>query len=183
MSWADVYLICFIVGFSLSVISVLGGFFDLHFPGVHHDAHVHIGGIHLPYFNFSTIAAFLAWFGGVGYLLARFSGLWLWAGFVFAMGGGLVGGSIVFLFLTKVLLAHERPMDTADYDMIGVLGQLTSPIREGGTGEMAFSQSGSRRSAPARSEEGAAIPKGVDVVVTRYEKGIAYVRRWEDLNE
>jgi hypothetical protein len=33
----------------------------------------------------------------------------------------------------------------------------------------------------ARSDDGAAIPKGVEVVVTRYEKGIAYVRRFEDL--
>ncbi len=40
---------------------------------------------------------------------------------------------------------------------------------------MIFSQMGSRRSAPARSEDGE-IPKGVEVVVTRYESGIAYVR-------
>jgi len=44
-----------------------------------------------------------------------------------------------------------------------------------------YSQEGTRRVAGARAETGAAIPKGTEVVVTRYEKGIAYVRPWEEL--
>ena len=65
--------------------------------------------------------------------------------------------------------------------MIGVLGTVTSKIRPGGTGEMIFSRDGARRAAAVRSEEGEEIAKGIEVVVTRYEKGIAYVRRWEEL--
>ena len=67
--------------------------------------------------------------------------------------------------------------------MICVLGRLSSAIRECGTGEMTFSQAGIRRSAPARSNDGTPIPKGADVVVTRHDKGIVYVQRWEDPNE
>src|SRR5437870_13765056 len=120
MTWADLYLICFIVGFGLSLISVLGGFF--HMPGLHH-AHGHHGHIHVGHahghahfdpggaqvspFNVTTITAFLAWFGGVGYLLTKFSGLWFWLAFLVAIGSGFLGGSIVFLFLVKVLLAHD----------------------------------------------------------------------------
>jgi len=187
MTWADLYLICFIVGFALSLLSVMGGF--LHMPHMHH-GHLHIGHGHahagsgqVSPINFSTLTAFLAWFGGIGYLLTRFSGLWLGLAFLFAVAGGLVGGSIVFLFLVKVLLAHDKAMDASDYDMIGVLGHLTSAIREKGTGEMSFSQEGIRRSSPARTEDGTAIAKGEDVIVTRYDKGIAYVRRWEDLTD
>ena len=33
----------------------------------------------------------------------------------------------------------------------------------------------------ARSDDGQAISKGTEVVITRYEKGIAYVRRWDEL--
>jgi len=88
---------------------------------------------------------------------------------------------VVLVFLAKVLMAHEAPLDPADYDMVGVLGHLSIRIREGGTGELVFSQEGTRHVAGARSEDGAAIPKGAEVVITRYEKGIAYVRRWEDL--
>jgi hypothetical protein len=40
---------------------------------------------------------------------------------------------------------------------------------------------GVRRCSGARSEDGAAIAKGAEVIVTRYEKGIAYVKRWEEL--
>jgi membrane protein implicated in regulation of membrane protease activity len=192
MTWPDLYLICFIVGFTLSLISVVGGFF--HVPGLHHahghhghahlgHAHVRAGGPQVSPFNLSTITAFLAWFGGIGYLLTKFSGIWLWLAFLFSVAGGLFGGSIIFLFLVKVLLAHDQPLDAADYAMIGVLGHLTSAIRESGTGEMSFSQGGVRRSSAARSEDGTAIPKGADVVVTQYEKGIAYVRRWEDLTD
>ena len=43
---------------------------------------------------------------------------------------------------------------------------------------MIYSQEGTRRAAAARSEDGIAIPKGTEVMVTRYEKGIAYVRPW-----
>jgi len=71
-------------------------------------------------------------------------------------------------------------LDPADYRMAGVLGRITMPIRAGGTGELTYSQEGTRRATGARSEEGIAIPKGAEVMVTRYEKGLAYVRRWED---
>ena len=94
----------------------------------------------------------------------------------------MIGASFVFLFLVKVLLVYDKPLDSEDYDMIGVLGQLSSGIREGGIGEMSFSQAGMRRSAAAKSEDGNAIEKGADVIVTRYDKGIAYVRRWDDLD-
>jgi hypothetical protein len=88
---------------------------------------------------------------------------------------------VVFWFLVKVLLAHEDPLDPADYEMTGVLGKLSIPIRPGGTGELIYSQEGTRRVTGARTEDGAPIPKGVEVIVTRYEKGIAYVRPFDDL--
>jgi len=74
------------------------------------------------------------------------------------------------------------PLPYLAITMIGVLGRVTSRIREGGTGEITFSQAGGRRSAAARSDDGAPIPRDADVLVTRYEKGIAYVRRFEDLS-
>jgi hypothetical protein len=80
-------------------------------------------------------------------------------------------------------MSRESALDPADYDMVGVLGKLSIPIREGGTGELIYSQEGTRRVAGARSEEGVPIPKGAEVIVTRYEKGIAYVRVWEDPTE
>jgi len=46
---------------------------------------------------------------------------------------------------------------------------------------MIFVQQGRRSALPIRSEGGNPIPRGREVVVTRYEQGIAYVREWEEL--
>ncbi len=94
---------------------------------------------------------------------------------------GLGGAAIIFWFLWK-LNKHEQPLDPADYDMIGVLGKVASPIRAEGTGELIYSRAGSRRCAAARSEDGSEMPRDTEVVVTRFEKGIVYVRRWDELN-
>ena len=132
-------------------------------------------------FNFVSVTAFLAWFGGTGYLLTRFSALWVGFGLLLSAGAGLVGAGIVFLFLSKVLVSREENMDPADYEMVGVLGRICSPIREGGTGELVYSQVGTRRVCGARTEDGSGIAKGAEVMVTRYDKGIAYVRLWSEM--
>jgi len=133
-------------------------------------------------FNFVTLTAFLAWFGGAGYLLTRYSGLWVGFGLLAAILSGLVGGGIVFVFLSRVLISSEENMDPADYEMVGVLGRVSSSIRDQGTGEIIYAQMGTRRVCGARSDDGTAIAKGTEVVVTRYEKGIAYVRLWSDMS-
>jgi hypothetical protein len=133
-------------------------------------------------FNPPSLAAFLAWFGGTGYLLSRFSTVWVGLGLLLSVASGVGGGGIIFLFLSRVLISEEENMDPADYEMVGVLGKLVVSIREGGTGELLYSQMGTRRVCAARSEDGTATAKGTEVVVTRYEKGIAYVRLWSEMS-
>jgi membrane protein implicated in regulation of membrane protease activity len=186
MNWSDFYLVCFLLGFGLSALALLVGCVHLHLPHlhIHHGIHMPRAGVHgaeLPWFNFGTMAGFLAWFGGTGYLLDRYYGVWIVLSLGIATLSGLGGASIVFLFVARVLMRREASLDPADYDMVGVLGRLSIRIRPGGTGELIYSQEGTRRVAGARSENGAAIPKGAEVVVTRYEKGIAYVRPWDEL--
>lgn len=183
MSWEIFYLGCFWIGFLFSALSFLAGFGFLHLHSLHlHAGHGGNGSDQSP-INFGTVAAFLAWFGGTGYLLTRYSNIWAFLALGVAIVSGLGGAAAVFWFLFKFLLAHEQEMDPADYDMIGVLGHVSSTVRQGGTGEMIFSQNGVRRAASIRSDSGQPIAKGVEVVVTRYEKGIAYVHCWEELTE
>jgi hypothetical protein len=202
MNWETFYLTCFLIGVILSVLGFLGG--SLHMPHVHFHVHVphlhvqlphahipvphagagHVGlahGAEMPVINFGTIAAFLTWFGGTGYLLTRHSGLIAAAIVLCAIVGGLIGATIIFWFIVKFLLTHDEALDPADYDMVGVLGRISSSIREGGTGEMIFSRDGARRACSVRSEDGKALARGIEVIVTRYERGIAYVRRYEEL--
>jgi membrane protein implicated in regulation of membrane protease activity len=190
MTWANVYLVCFLVGFILSVLSVLSGSLHLHVPhmDLHHGLpHVHVGHAHgggtseVSFINFGTIAAFLAWFGGTGYLLTEYSALWFLTALALSVGSGIAGAALVFWFLAKFLVAHERPLDPEDYRMVGVLGTVSSTIRPGGVGEMIFTQEGVRRGAPARSEDGTELAVGTEVVVERYEEAIAYVKRWDDV--
>ena len=189
MTWSAFYLICFLVGFGMSVLSLLAGSVHLHLPHLHlhggvHVGHAHVGGSNGPsWFNMGTIAAFLAWFGGTGYLLEHYYSVWFIAALGIATISGFGGASVVFWFLAKVLMSREEALDPADYDMVGVLGKLSIPIRPGGTGELIYAQGGTRRVAGARAESGAAISKGAEVVVTRYEKGIAYVRPWDELSD
>ena len=188
MTWSAFYLICFLVGFGMSALSLLSGSVHLHMPHLHFDHGIHLGHVHghgggpnsASWFNLGTMAAFLAWFGGTGYLLDHYYGVWFVVALVVATLSGLGGASVVFWFLAKVLMKHEEALDPADYDMVGVLGKLNMPIRAGGIGELIYTQGGTRRVSGARAESGAAIAKGTEVVVTRYEKGIAYVRPWEE---
>jgi len=63
---------------------------------------------------------------------------------------------------------------------VGTVAKVNSPIREGGIGEIIFSQGGVRRCAGARMEDDRTLEKGREVVIARVEKGIAYVAPWEE---
>jgi membrane protein implicated in regulation of membrane protease activity len=206
MTWSDFYLFCFIVGFALSLVSFLAGAVHLHVPfSAHaplHGAH-HGGGIgkaipsghgghaatgtsgqgsdvHVPWLNASTAMAFLAWFGGTGYILTRASHLMAIACLGFAILSGLIAGWLVFKFMAKLTHGSESRLNEADYRIEGSLGTISIPIRKEGTGEVIFSLGGVRRSFGARCDNGGTIDKGAEVVIERYDKGIAYVRRWDE---
>jgi membrane protein implicated in regulation of membrane protease activity len=217
MTLSTFYLICFVVGFSLSTISFFSSALHVHLPsrwhiplfthhsapaGLHHGGHglgVHAAASNasapaasapaastqtssakLSWLNPSAVMAFLAWFGGAGYLLTQYYGVWYLLGLGLAILSGFAGAAIVSWFLVKVLLPHETELYDSDFELAGTLATVTSSIRQGGTGEIVYSQGGARRCSGARSNDGAALEKGSEVVVARYEKGIAYVTRWED---
>jgi len=197
MTWSDFYLICFIVGFSLSLISFLAGVVHIHLPFKGHwPFHVghHAGGGHvasgggrisaeISWFNASTAMAFLAWFGGTGYLLTRHAHLLAIASLGISILVGLSAGWVVFRFMLKLVQSDDAPMTSDERRVEGSLGTVSLPIRESGTGEVIFAVGGTRRCAGARSGDGKPIEKGAEIVIERYEKGIAYVKRWEEFSK
>ena len=198
MTWSDVYLFCFLVGFSLSVLSFLAGAVHIHLPVKwhlpfhlgHHWGGGHggvrgslRGGAQISWFNASTIMAFLAWFGGTGYLLTRHAHLLALASLGISVVTGLFAGWVVFRFMVKLAQMDDAPMTTEDRRVEGALGTVSMTIRENGTGEIIFSLGETRRCAGARSGDGRPIEKGAEIVIERYEKGIAYVKRWEEFTE
>jgi membrane protein implicated in regulation of membrane protease activity len=198
---ATLFLYTFFVGFSLTLISALLGF--LHMGGemqhggdlghghlghghvghghVGHGAHGDLQGGHadtgksngLSPLNFQTVMAFLMGFGGVGYLTTLLGLPGLLLALPLAAAGGVGSAWLIFKWLA-FLVRGERPLGPTAY--VGLAGRVTAGIRQGGTGEIVYTHHGTRTALTARSENGAALPRGEEVVVLRYEKGIAYVQ-------
>ena len=196
MTWANFYLFCFLIGFALSLLAFLAGAVHLQLPAKLHihlpaqalhgkaiaglrGGHAQAGG-GISWLNASTILAFLAWFGGTGYILTRNSHLVAALSLLVSSAVGLVGGLIVFAFMARIVRISERQMHDWDYRLEGSVGTLSSAIRENGVGEITFERNGAIKSASARTENGKPLPKGAEVVISRFENGIAFVERWED---
>jgi len=181
----SLFLGCFVFGLLFTVASFLLGAFGsghgVHLHGVH-DSTVHAGNgghdSHVSAFNLSTVSAFLAWFGGAGYLLTRYSGMTAMAATMLAIVAGALGGGAVFVMLARVIVPRLTVMSPADYDVEGVIARVTSAIRPGGTGEIVYTLGGTRRADGARSPTSESLERGTEVVILRMEKGIAYVERW-----
>ncbi len=188
MTWSLFYLCCFFAGLVLCFLAALTG-------GGHGPVHLHGHmRIHVPStrtiashhptgasaVNGFTLTAFLCWFGGAGYLLQRHAGMLAWITLLVATLSGVVGASLIFWFLSKVLLRHERVLTAEETAIAGDVGRVSDPLGEGRTGAILYSQLGVRRSSPARSADGTRIGRDAEVVVLRYEKGIAYVQPWNE---
>src|SRR5258708_10420788 len=120
MSWQAFYLGCFGVGLVLSLVSFLSGAVHLHLPvkwhvhvpaghsGAAHTATtsrgaVRHGATHFPLFNSASLMIFLAWFGGVGFLLTTHSRLRFLAILALATVAGLAGAALGAGFLVDGL--------------------------------------------------------------------------------
>lgn len=141
-----------------------------------------VAGLLADMINPNCAAVFLAWFGAAGYLVSPHSRLTVGLVLAIAIVAGNAGAIAIASFL-RYLDSKEQPMDPADYNMVGILGRVTSTIRKDGVGEVIYVRDGARRPLPARSEEGIDIRRDQEVIVTRYEKGIAYVRTWEAMTQ
>jgi len=180
MTLSTLFLICFLVGLGVSAVSLFSSFLHLHHGGFHF--HHHGGGHSLlknsselfgSLFNLAAITMFLAWFGGVGLLLEETTRLAAGGVVVIASGAGLTGAAAI-VRIVRALRSREHPLQPIQ--LVGTIGKLTIPIREGGTGEIVYTVDGRRRCSGARSDDSQRpIARDTEVVITRYDKGIAYV--------
>ena len=129
--------------------------------------------------NLTALTAFVAWFGGIGYLALTAWQLAIGLSLLAALVAGLVGWGVVYWFYARIAKGSEGRLDPAEYQLEGTVARVTVPIAGQRSGEIQFSRGGARRSEGARSVDGTAIPRGTEVVVVRYDRGIAYVQPWE----
>jgi hypothetical protein len=199
----SLFLVCFLVGLCMTVVSLFLGVG--HFGGIHlghigahgvgnggtgHGTVGHGGAGHggtptdaptlsTGFLNFTTVMTFVTWFGGVGYLISHYTALGGAISLVVAAVSGVGGGSVVALFISRVLEQGQTQLNEADYRMPGTAARVTSTIYPGHAGEITYSQVGSTHAGAARSVSGEEIPRGTEVVVIKYERGVAYVDTWQ----
>ena len=171
--WLDAVLLgCFFFGLLLSVsLLFIGDSGVLPDLGAEADG----GGNSLIPINLSVLLAFVAWFGGVGFL-ARNAGGWpLPLTLVVAIVGRVLGASVVGRLTAAFVSPKTAILDPADYRLPGTIARVTSTIRENGVGEVVYEQAGVRQVSAARAAGGGAIPRGAEVVVLETRAGIALV--------
>ena len=94
----------------------------------------------------------------------------------FAFFAGLFAGLLGFQFMARLVKATSAPMLDWDYRVEGTVGTVSMPIRANGTGEVIFEQDGARKSVGgARAMTAPVRAMGTEVVIARYDNGIAYV--------
>ncbi|MFL5760336.1 MAG: hypothetical protein ACJ789_11400 [Thermomicrobiales bacterium] len=180
----DAFLLgAFFFGLIMSGLAVSLGVADASFSHFGHlgHAHGHQGGhggadVVQPV-NIATVLAFITWFGGISYLLRHNAGLWGILSLFVGIFAGLFAGYVVFRLLRK-LQSGEVVLSAEDFRIEGVIGRVSSSIREGGTGEVIYEQRGIRQVSAARSSNGEPIARGVEVVIVNRAHGVALVEPW-----
>lgn len=170
-----IYLICLVVGMVFTLISVVAG----HFFGGHSD-HVGGSGGHaeagadssdmpgISIFSPTIIASFITAFGGFGLIFTEFPAtkkVIISAPLSMLCALGIAG--VLYVFLRSVFRHTQSSSESHIARLAGTEASIASPIPENGVGEIAYVVSGSRYTAPARSENGAAIGSGKLVKITR----------------
>jgi len=169
-----IYGICLLVGLIFTLISAVAGhFFGGHDADIGTDGHAEAGFDHsgipgISVFSPTVLASFVTAFGAFGLILSRIeltSSVWVSAP-LSALGGGAIALG-VFYFFNAMFKKTQSSSESHVAALAGETASVITPIPENGVGEIAYVQSGTRYSAPARSEHGVAVPAGRTVRVTR----------------
>ena len=172
------YLLCFGLGFTFTLISaVMGHFFDAHTgdaggdigTGGHAGAGFDQAGMPgISIFSPTVIAAFITAFGAFGMIFSKIPLTeQLWISAPLALLSGLLIAAGVFVMFNKLFSKTQASSEGHVADLVGATATVITPIPQNGVGEIAYVQGGSRYSAPARSESGAAIANGMPVTIFR----------------
>jgi membrane protein implicated in regulation of membrane protease activity len=124
----------------------------------------------------TTLAAFVTAFGGFGMIFSQFetTRAW-WISGPFAAVGGLGMAAGVFWLFNLIFQKTQGSSEGRVADLVGESATVITPIAADGVGEIAYVQSGTRYSAPARSEGGATFANGATVKITRVVGSQFYV--------
>jgi membrane protein implicated in regulation of membrane protease activity len=175
MTVYSIYLFCLVVGLVFTLLSALLG----HFFGGHGD---HVGGSMghaeagadssdmpgISIFSPTIIAAFITAFGGFGIIFTEIPATQHpVVSAPLAIITALVAAGCLYKILA-VLFSHTQGSSESHVAALaGTEANVITPIPENGIGEIAYVVSGTRYTAPARTESGAPVANGKPVRITR----------------
>jgi membrane protein implicated in regulation of membrane protease activity len=185
----DVYLygICLALGLMFTIISALVGHLfggdgtDVG-TGGHAEAGFADSGVPgISFFSPTVLASFVTAFGACGLILRSFdltSPL-----YISAPASALAGGVIALgVFCSSSTRCFRKTQSSSEGRVASLTGQpatIVTPIPVDGVGEIAYVQSGSRYTAPARSLKNTAIAAGQPVRIARIVGTQFYVEPME----
>ena len=156
------FLVIFGVGLFLAVVTfIVGEFFDLGAEG----GSDFDGTSHSP-FSSRILFVFATAFGGFGYIGQSLD--WsIWAAVLFAAFGGFAVAGGTFFLIVMPMSRQQGSTHVAQSDFLGLQGQVSSEIPEGGVGRVSVVApgSGARVAHAARSSSGERIAQGTPVRV------------------
>jgi membrane protein implicated in regulation of membrane protease activity len=181
-----VYFGCFLFGLLFTLVSA---FFGHHFGGG--DGHFELGtGGHaeagfdhsgmpgISMFSPTAISLFITAFGGFGLIFSKIpatNNVWVSTP-LSLLGGLLIAAGVMWLFN---MMFHKTQSSSEGRlaSLVGSTATVISPIPAAGFGEIAYVQGGSRYTAPAREEKGAAVASGQTVKITRVAESQFFVSK------
>ena len=122
------------------------------------------------------IALFLTIFGGAGLLLESTALLWVVV-VPIALLAGLLVSFLVFRFVVVPLHRSQNTSVKPTASFVGSTAEVVLRINQGAYGEIMYSARGNTLYAPAKSETGETIEKGVKVKIVYIEDGTFYVSK------
>ena len=171
-----IYAICFGVGLVFTIASAFLG----HLFGAH-EGHIDIGtGGHaesgfeqtgmpgIAPFSPTTIASFVTALGGLGMIFTSIEATKsVWISAPLSVVGGLAIAAGVFWLFETMFSKLQSSSESRIATLTGHAATIVTPIPANGVGEIAYVQSGTRYTAPARSEKGETIAAGQSVKIVR----------------
>lgn len=169
-----VYAICLIAGVLFVLVSFVGGHMFGHGAGdVGTGGHAEGGFDHsgvpgLSFFSPTVLSCFVTAFGASGLILSHISvtqSAWVSAP-LSSVIGALAAFSTLLVF-NWVFQKTQSSSESRVSSLVGMTASVVTPIPQGGVGEIAYIQGGSRYTAAARTENGAPIGAGKPVRIHR----------------
>ena len=171
-----IYTVCLALGLLFTIISAVAGhLFGGHDAdaGVGTGGHAEAGYDHsgvpgLSFFSPTVLACFVTAFGACGLILSRIEAtknVWISAPISAVAGVGVA--MLAFLLFNWMFKQTQSSSESRVGTLAGMTASIITPIPKDGVGEIAYVQSGSRYTAPARTEDGRPVPAGKPVRITR----------------